>query len=120
MSFSVWMPHGAGTRFDVLLRERLDDSVQLWTGPDAPVPPGHRVLVTGRPTDSELSALRDSLWPTCHVVGLYRSRSGELVREALGGRERVTGALTEDCVVVVCRRRYRIFGGDDVGRFAIS
>jgi len=56
MSLSVWMPHGAGSRFDASLREQLDEAVLLWTGPDTPVPPGHRILVTGRPTDSELAA----------------------------------------------------------------
>lgn len=59
MSFPVWMPHGAGTPFEARLRERLDDSVQLWPGPDAPVPPRHRVLVSGRPTDAELAASPD-------------------------------------------------------------
>jgi phosphoglycerate dehydrogenase-like enzyme len=56
MSFAVWMPHGAGTPFEARLRERIDESVHLWSGPDAPVPPKHRVLVTGRPTDAELAA----------------------------------------------------------------
>ena len=56
MSLTVWMPQGAGKGFEKELRARLDAAVELWSGPDAPVPPKQRVLVAGRPSDAELAA----------------------------------------------------------------
>lgn len=56
MTLTAWMPQGAGSGFERELRARLDDEVELWTGPEAPVPPIQRVLVAGRPSDVEMAA----------------------------------------------------------------
>lgn len=82
MSLTVWMPHGAGSRFEEELRERLDPAVELWSGPDAPVPPKHRVLVAGRPSDAELATS-----PQLEAVVIPWAGVPPSTREAVAARQ---------------------------------
>jgi SAM-dependent methyltransferase len=70
------------------------------------------MLVEGRPAAHELAACRNVLWPDVHLVRVYRSDAGALLRDTLQGTERVEGTSNLDGTLLVGRRREHVLAPD--------
>lgn len=72
------------------------------------------VAVADTPSDAQLAAWRDALWPELHVVQILRPRADGLARETLQGSAPVAGvgpdALAD--VTLVARRREHVLAPD--------
>ena len=66
------------------------------------------VTVEGEPDGAQLARLRESLWPACHAVGLYRATNGTLLRQGVGGATDLATALDWRGVVMVARPREHV------------
>lgn len=56
MGVKVYMPRTAGSSFELALRARLDEEVDLVTGSTRPSPADYEILVDGRPAEADLDA----------------------------------------------------------------
>jgi SAM-dependent methyltransferase len=69
-------------------------------------------------TDSELAQLRNRLWPTFHVVALYRTSSGKTKRSSLsGGATLEEPSSYEGCVLALRTREYIMSPAATVEKF---
>ncbi len=83
----------AGETADVLEAPSADEGVAATIGAavgDGPL----LVSVPGAPSDEQLARLRDALWPTGHLIAVYRvADDGAVARVALQGRQPVPGRV---------------------------
>ena len=62
------------------------------------------LVVRGQPSDAQLAAHRNALWPALHAVALYRPAGGGLVRETPSGSQRREGTLEAGALYAFRRR----------------
>ncbi len=70
------------------------------------------VFVPGKPTDAQLAALRDALWPAWHVSALYKTSHRGVERRTLEGLHDLHRAIGHKGVLVAARGREAVLAPD--------
>ncbi|MCA8978928.1 MAG: class I SAM-dependent methyltransferase, partial [Planctomycetes bacterium] len=86
------------------LREAIDSAL----APDGLVLVG----VAGKPSDEELSEVRNRLWPLLHVVALYELSAEGTHRRTNARRELVDPDACAPCTLLAARRRTHVMSPD--------
>jgi len=66
------------------------------------------IAVPGAPDDDRLAQIRESVWPACHLIGLYRSADDGVKRRGVAGGARLAAVMEWKGVLLAARTRAHV------------